>query len=342
MHTDTALKRRTKLVVSGDTTYSESPIAEAKGCDILVHEVYSRKGWEARTPGWQRYHAVSHTSRINVGRIAAQVNPKKLVRYHPLPWDRRPPSAERGHATFSRRSNLWQRSRCYSRTRYTDPMRQFFSELERLQAEIVQMADLVKSNIHRSILCLVERNPDYADQVFRDESLVNQSEIAIDDFATRLVTLNQPVASDMRLIIAALKINTDLERMGDLAVNIARRAVSLIEHPPLVVPIPAMAGLVEDMVSRCSNAFATRDEALARSVLVADDQVDRSRNDIYDLLTAVMEQDPKMVRTGLRYMFIARNLERIADHATNVAEDVIFWVKGIDVRHQNEGRPPVL
>lgn len=217
-------------------------------------------------------------------------------------------------------------------------MRRFFSELERLKTDIVEMGTMVKSSIHRSVRCLTERNADFADQVFRDEAFINQSEMAIDDLAAQLVALNQPVASDMRLLIAALKINTDLERMGDLSVNSARRALGLIEKPPLLVAIPVMSELVESMVDRCTQAFAQRDEELARSVLTADDEVDRLRNEIYEDLTSRMEENPFLVRTALGYMFIARNLERTADHATNIAEDVIFLVKGVDVRHHNEAR----
>ena len=202
------------------------------------------------------------------------------------------------------------------------------------------MGAMVKSSVHRSVGCLTMRNADLADQVFRDEALINQSEIMIDDFATRLVSLNQPVAQDMRLLIAALKINTDLERMGDLSVSIARQALSLLEEPPLLVEIPVMSDLVESMVDRCTSAFASRDDLLARTVLQADDEVDRMRNAIYEDLTLRMENNPRLVRPGLRYLFIARNLERIADHATNIAEDVIFLVKGIDVRHHNEARTP--
>jgi phosphate transport system protein len=135
-------------------------------------------------------------------------------------------------------------------------MRRFFSELERLKTDIVEMGTMVKSSIHRSVRCLTERNADFADQVFRDEAFINQSEMAIDDLAAQLVALNQPVASDMRLLIAALKINTDLERMGDLSVNSARRALGLIEKPPLLVAIPVMSELVESMVDRCTQVRA--------------------------------------------------------------------------------------
>ena len=217
-------------------------------------------------------------------------------------------------------------------------MRHFFSELDRLQSEIVQMGQLVRSAVRRSVCCLTDRNPDFAEQVFRDERLINTSEIAIDELAISLVTLNQPVASDMRLIVAALKINTDLERMGDLAVNIARKSTSLIEAAPLepAVPIPAISKLVEEMVEHAIAAFTNRDESLARTVMAADDEVDRIRNEIYEDLSARMEKDPTLVRRALGHVFVARNLERIADHATNIAEDVIFMVKGIDVRHQND------
>lgn len=217
-------------------------------------------------------------------------------------------------------------------------MRHFFSELEQLEREIVEMGRLVKANVQRSVRCLTEGNADLADQVVRQEALINQAEVTIDDLATRLVSLNQPVASDMRLLIAALKITTDLERMGDLAVSTAQRALTLIDKPPLTVPIPAMSELVQTMVEKCMTAFANKDAALARAVLVSDDEVDRLRNRIFDELTQKMEEDASVVRTGLAYLFIARNLERIADHSTNIAEDVVFLVKGIDVRHRRESQ----
>jgi phosphate transport system protein len=217
-------------------------------------------------------------------------------------------------------------------------MRHFFDELDSLRDQLVDMAALVKSSIHKSVLCLTERNPDFADQVFRDEALINRAEIAVDDLAVTLATLHQPVASDMRLLIAALKINTDLERMGDLAVNIARRALMLVQTPPLdpVVAIAVLSEQVENMVDRCIACFVARDADVAKNVLLADDEVDRLRSQIYEDLSQRMESQPNLVRRALDCMFIARNLERIADHATNVAEDVIFLVRGVDVRHRNE------
>ena len=217
-------------------------------------------------------------------------------------------------------------------------MRHFFEELEGLRAQICEMATLVRSSIHKSVLCLTERNPDLADQVIRDEAVINRLEIAIDELAIRLVSLNQPVASDMRLLIAALKINTDLERMGDLAMNSARRALMLLEAPPIDPPVPmqALSNLVENMVNRSIKAFMENDADAAKNVLLADDEVDRLRNEIYEDLSKRMEEQSGLVRRALGNMFVARNLERIADHATNISEDVIFLVRGVDVRHHSE------
>ena len=217
-------------------------------------------------------------------------------------------------------------------------MRHFFEDLNRLEQLLLEMAGLVESSVHRSVQCLTEQNEIYANQVIRDEALINQLEIRIDDLATSLVALNQPVASDMRLIVAALKINTDLERMGDLAISTVQRALPLIELQPLQpeVQIAAMASRVEEMVEKSISAFVGRDADLAREVLAEDDQVDRMRNEIYEDLTARMESDTSVVRRALGHLFVARNLERIADHATNIAEDVIFVARGIDVRHRRE------
>ncbi len=217
-------------------------------------------------------------------------------------------------------------------------MRHFFEDLNRLEQLLLEMAGLVETSIRKSVRCLTEQSEIYANQVVRDEAMINALEIRIDDLATSLMALNQPVASDMRLIVAALKINTDLERMGDLAVSITQRALPLIELDALEpsVPIAAMASRVEEMVEKSISAFVGRNSDLAREVLSADDEVDQMRNDIYEDLTSRMEANSSLVRRALAYLFVARNLERIADHATNIAEDVIFVARGIDVRHRNE------
>ena len=217
-------------------------------------------------------------------------------------------------------------------------MRPFFEDLKRLEKLLLEMAALVRESIHKSVQCLTEQSSIYADQVTRDEALINQLEIQIDDLATRLVALNQPVAADMRLIVAALKINTDLERMGDLSISIVHRALPLVNLPRLEpeVPIASLAASVEGMVERSLEAFVSRDTDLAREVLRADDIVDRMRNEIYEDLILRIEGDGRLARCALGHLFVTRNLERIADHATNIAEDVIFVARGIDVRHRRE------
>jgi len=214
-------------------------------------------------------------------------------------------------------------------------VRHFSQELEELNQSLLQMGGLVESSIRRSTQSLVDRNKELAKDVIRDEPRIDMMQVEIDAQTTRLLALNQPVARDLRLLMATLKINTDLERMGDLAVNIAERAISLIERPPLkaLVDIPQLASLVESMLLKSLDAFVKGDADLATSVLPADEEVDALRDSIYAELIALMQRDPSVVPSAINLMFVARNLERIADHATNIAEDVIFLVKGIDVRH---------
>jgi phosphate transport system protein len=202
------------------------------------------------------------------------------------------------------------------------------------------MSGLVESAIYRSVLSLVEKDEAQANLVLQNEARINQMEIEIDDMATRLLALEQPVATDLRFITAAIKINNDLERMGDHAENIAERALSLIHEPSikLVVDIPRMANLVESMVRKSLDSFVKKDADLARSVIVSDDAVDELRDEIYDELVETMEKDPPTIRHCITLIFVARNLERIADHATNIAEDIVFLVEGVDVRHHAEAR----
>ena len=214
-------------------------------------------------------------------------------------------------------------------------MRHFAVELEELNQALLGMGALVESSIHCSVQALVNRDERMARRVIEDEVRINQMELDIDARVTRLLALNQPVAGDLRLLIIALKINTDLERMGDLAVNIAERAISLAKVP-LVKPLidtPRMASLVEDMLHSSLDAFVKRDADLAEKVLPADDEVDSIRDNIYSELLEVMQSNPSVVPSAIHLMFVARNLERIADHTTNIAEDVIFLVRGIDIRH---------
>ncbi len=220
-------------------------------------------------------------------------------------------------------------------------MRHFIEELEQLKTKLLEMSAIVESSIQRSISAVTQKDRNAAEEVFRTEARINAIEIEIDEFAINLLALNQPMAADLRLIVAALKINTDLERMGDLAVSIAERALSLMEGPIItpMIDIPHIAGLVQSMVRKALDAFVHRDADLARSVLASDDAVDSLRTACYHELTSFMEKDPSNIQQALNLMVVIRNLERIADHSTNIAEDVLFLVKGIDVRHQAEVRP---
>jgi len=218
-------------------------------------------------------------------------------------------------------------------------MRHFAAELEELNQALLEMGGLVESSIHTSVQALVEHDDRMARRVVEDELLINQMELDIDARVTRLLALNQPVAGDLRLLVMCLKINTDLERMGDLAVSVAERAISLNRlAAPLGGPLlemPRMAAMVEDMLHRTLDAFVRRDADMAKDILPADDDVDSIRDGIYSELMATMRRDPALVDAAVHLMFIARNLERIADHATNIAEDVIYLVRGIDVRHHS-------
>jgi phosphate transport system protein len=219
-------------------------------------------------------------------------------------------------------------------------VRHFVEELEQLTSKLLEMSSLVESAIQRSISAVIHKDKSAADEVFRNEKRINEIEIEIDEFAINLLALNQPMAADLRLIVAALKINTDLERMGDLSVNIAERAVSLLGETVVkpMIDIPHIAGLVQSMVRKALDAFVNRDAELARSVLASDDAVDSMRTACYHELISFMEKDPQNIRPSMDLLAVTRNLERIADHSTNIAEDVLFLVKGVDVRHHAEAR----
>ena len=210
--------------------------------------------------------------------------------------------------------------------------------MEQLKNKLLQMSSLVEAGIERSVRAVIKKNRSAAEEVFENESRINTIELEIDGLAIDLLALHQPMAINLRFIIAALKINTNLERMGDLSVNIAHTAISLIEAPPIepAIDIPLMAGLVQSMVQKSLDAFVARDADLARSVLVSDDAVDTLRTACYFQLLSFMEKEPGSIRQGLHMLAVARNLERLADHSTNIAENALFYIKGIDVRHNSE------
>ena len=219
-------------------------------------------------------------------------------------------------------------------------MRHFVEELEDLRKELLAMAGLAELAVHESVQALTERDSNRAQQVLMNEARINQMEIRIDEMATRLLATQQPMASDLRFLTVAIKINNDLERIGDLAVNIVERALSLIALPPVkpLVDIPRMAHLAESMVHDSLDSFVRRDAGLARSVLLSDDAVDDLCDAIRDELVEFMQKDPSTISRALDLILVARNLERVGDHATNIAEDVLFLVQGVDVRHHAEVR----
>ena len=214
-------------------------------------------------------------------------------------------------------------------------MRRLSLGIDQLHTHLLAMSGLVERNIYRSVASLENRDEALARQVLADEALVNAMEIEVDAQATELLALHQPVACDLRYLTAVLKINTDLERIGDLAATIARRSLSLFHAPPVkpLADLPLMAQLVRSMLAKSLRALIDRDEELAHQVLLADDAVDALRDTVTGDLMELMKREPGTIERGLDLIFIVRSLERIADHATNIAEDVLFLVRGIDVRH---------
>jgi phosphate transport system protein len=219
-------------------------------------------------------------------------------------------------------------------------LRHFDQELEQLKIMLLEMASLVETAISKSADSVVNKDRSHAEEVLTNEARINQMEVGIDDLAIKLLALQHPMAVDLRFIAAVLKINNDLERMGDLAVNIAQRAIDLIEEPVIkpMVDIPHIAALVQSMVQKALDSFVNKDVELAKSVLASDDAVDDLRTASFHELISFMERTKKSIPQAVNLLSVIRNLERIADHATNIAEDVIFYVKGVDVRHHAEVR----
>ena len=217
--------------------------------------------------------------------------------------------------------------------------RPFVTELADLQTRLLEMGGLVESAIATSLSGLAEGKVPPGEEVWEVEKRINQLNIEIDEVAVRLTALHQPVAKDLRFLTAAIKINSDLERMGDLVINVAERISSyLASAPPRHgIDLPRMSQLVQSMVRRSLDAFVQRDEEMARGVLLADDEVDELKDAVYRELLAKADQGEYPVRAAFDLIFVAHNLERIADHATNIAEDVLFLVKGVDVRHHHIG-----
>jgi phosphate transport system protein len=207
--------------------------------------------------------------------------------------------------------------------------------LDELKERLLEMGGMAEAAIELAADAYRKRDGRLAEQVFEREKLINQSQRTIDELAVDLLAMQQPLATDLRFVLAVLKINNDLERVGDLAVNIAQRAVNLAQEPEIEVPvdITRMTTAVSTMVRRALESFLSAKSEVAQAVLEMDSIVDRMKDEAFISLVAQMKAHPDRIRSYLDVLLISRSLERIADHATNIAEDVIFWVSGADVRH---------
>ena len=216
--------------------------------------------------------------------------------------------------------------------------RHFDEQLTILKNTLIKMSALREAMITDAIQVLCERNASAVPRIREHEEQVNRLQIEIDGICLRLIALYQPTAGDLRFILGAVKTNGDLERMADLAINICDKTERLLEEPPLgplATSLPDMAALAGSMVKESLHAYVNRSSDRARTVLLRDDQLDDMNRRITADLLALMQKDSGMIKRALNLLLIARNLERIGDHATNIAENAIFVVKGLDVRHHH-------
>jgi phosphate transport system protein len=211
----------------------------------------------------------------------------------------------------------------------------FQQGLDDLRTRLLHMGGLAEQAVDRACQAYIDRDLARCQLVLEGESQINMAEREIDELAFDLLALQQPAAVDLRFILAVTKINSDLERVGDQAVNIAERVMDMVELPKAELPIdiPRMAAAVSAMVRRSLESFVEGKAELAQAVLEMDNVVDRMKDEAFITLVKTMNDRPDVTRQALDALLIARNLERVADHATNIAEDVIFWVRGADVRH---------
>lgn len=220
-------------------------------------------------------------------------------------------------------------------------VRQFELELKHLKDSILGMGGLVEKALEEAIGALIQRDAKRFENVFELEKKINQQHLNVDEECLTLLARQSPLAADLRLVLAVVKINTDLERMGDQAVNIAKNGQRYVADGPIkpLIDLPKMAQAVQRMVRKALDAFVQTDVAMAEQVLSSDDEVDQFKHLIFRELIGMMEQNTKIIEQALTLILIARNLERLGDHATNIAEDVIFAVTGKDVRHQGPWQP---
>jgi phosphate transport system protein len=220
--------------------------------------------------------------------------------------------------------------------------RHFDDELARLKEALLKMASYAETSVTNAVKALVDRDDELARKVKDDDSILDRYEMEIDEMAINLLALKAPMASDLRLITTAMKISHDLERVGDEATTISRRALELNQEPQLkpYVDIPRMAQMALEMLDHALDGFVNRDSAKARAVIPRDKEVDNINRQLHrELVTFVLEQ-PSSITRCLNLMVISKSLERIADHATNVAEEVVYLYEGRDIRHTGKEKPP--
>src|SRR5512143_3837478 len=208
-------------------------------------------------------------------------------------------------------------------------------DIEALKERVLKMGGIVEEQIRKSITALVERDRNLAVEVIDGDTIVNHYDVEIEEECIRILAIWQPTGSYLRFVTTAIKIITDLERMGDLAVDICERSMELLDEPQLkpYIDIPRMAEAAQKMLKDSLDAFVARDEELALSVCAADDFVDNLNHQIFNELLVYMLQDPKNISRAVRLTYITKYLERIADHATNIAEMVVYMVQGKVIRH---------
>ena len=218
--------------------------------------------------------------------------------------------------------------------------RHYEEQLKSLHQHILEMGGLVEKQIAHAIQALVQRDSDLARETIERDHAVNRMDVEVDDLCLRLLALHQPAARDLRLITTGLKITTDLERIGDMAQNLCERVLELNEEPQLkpFIDIPKMAEIAQRMLRQSLDAFVHEDTELALKVCNEDDIIDALNNQLFRELLSYMAENPQTVTRATRLLFISKYLERIADHATNIGEMVVFMVKGKTIRHMDKSK----
>jgi len=214
--------------------------------------------------------------------------------------------------------------------------RHFTEELQRLKERLLEMGELATNRLDRAMSGLISRDALILGDVIQGDESINTLQIEIDDRCFKLLALRQPMATDLRLIMSATRITSDLERVGDLAVNVAEAAARYIQYPPVkpLIDLPRMSLLAQQMLRDALSSFVSGEVALASEVLKRDDTLDDLKRQLFQELLTYMLNNPDLVAPALDLVLISRHLERVGDHATNIAEDIIFLVEGRDVRHQ--------